>query len=95
MLTPENAGCPKCFAPLEFQEVLYERTSHHSIVVQPDGTWIPDEAFDVEDPHLYAFHCNACHEFYNEDDEDAVPYQRNGHEMVAYVAAQDEKKKKS
>lgn len=79
MLTPENAGCPKCFAPLSEQEM---HLSGGVEIVGGKAVMAPREYIDAP------FHCSECGFEYHE------MHQRNAHDIAAYAAAQEAKKKK-
>lgn len=85
MLTPENAGCPKCFAPLSSQtaklDIICKRTLDG---INENGNPIFGNVIDQMDENFYTYSCLECGEYYDE------LHERNAHEMAAYAEAQSE-----
>jgi hypothetical protein len=80
MLTPENAGCPHCFAPLKYQHAYYSGSAPAIIVNGSVSLGAP--------PQIHKFTCLACSRNYK------GIHERNAHEMAAYYAAAQSKRKK-
>lgn len=79
---PENAGCPKCFSPLDRQEAVINNL-RYSIHATPEGKWELGEFHGEQFMRFHSFECTDCGEQY------LSLHPRNETEVSLWFAAQD------
>jgi|SRR6266403_4252894 len=77
MLTPENAGCPRCFAPLSEQTMIVTSLEVGDVEIK-DGKAVMGPSSDIVSPSNIEFECEICGMVYRQMEP------RNAHEMAQF-----------
>lgn len=89
---PKNAGCPKCFSPLDRQQTYFDARQCYTIRTTPEGGWERGEL--TASPYTgemdwISFYCPDCENQYD------TFHSRNAHEVAAWAFGQQKKEKSS